>query len=83
MKKAGYRAEMIYTGQTGWMQGAKYGFVFDSTPQRFYFGRDGACRSAMLGKKQSLILFLLKANLRYVIQVARLVLSGLFRPMLL
>jgi uncharacterized NAD-dependent epimerase/dehydratase family protein len=38
MKQAGYRAEMIYTGQTGWMQGAKYGFVFDSTLNDFISG---------------------------------------------
>jgi len=38
MKNAGYRAEMIYTGQTGWMQGARYGFVFDSTLNDFISG---------------------------------------------
>lgn len=38
MKRAGYKAEMIYTGQTGWMQGAKYGFVFDSTLNDFISG---------------------------------------------
>lgn len=38
MRKAGYKAEMIYTGQTGWMQGAKYGFVFDSTMNDFISG---------------------------------------------
>jgi uncharacterized NAD-dependent epimerase/dehydratase family protein len=38
MRNAGYRAEMIYTGQTGWMQGAKYGFVFDSTLNDFISG---------------------------------------------
>ena len=38
MKAAGYKAEMIYTGQTGWMQGAKYGFVFDSTLNDFISG---------------------------------------------
>ncbi len=38
MQKAGYRAEMIYTGQTGWMQGAKYGFIFDSTLNDFISG---------------------------------------------
>ncbi len=38
MRKAGYRAEMIYTGQTGWMQGAKYGFIFDSTLNDFISG---------------------------------------------
>jgi uncharacterized NAD-dependent epimerase/dehydratase family protein len=38
MRKEGYKAEMIYTGQTGWMQGAKYGFVFDSTLNDFISG---------------------------------------------
>ncbi len=38
MKEAGYKAEMIYTGQTGWMQGAKYGFIFDSTLNDFISG---------------------------------------------
>lgn len=38
MQDAGYKAEMIYTGQTGWMQGAKYGFVFDSTLNDFISG---------------------------------------------
>ncbi|GAB1446994.1 DUF1611 domain-containing protein [Flammeovirgaceae bacterium] len=38
MRGAGYKAEMIYTGQTGWMQGAKYGMVFDSTLNDFISG---------------------------------------------
>jgi uncharacterized NAD-dependent epimerase/dehydratase family protein len=38
MIQAGYKAEMIYTGQTGWMQGAKYGFIFDSTLNDFVSG---------------------------------------------
>jgi len=38
MRKAGFKAEMIYTGQTGWMQGAKYGFIFDSTLNDFISG---------------------------------------------
>lgn len=38
MRAAGYKAEMIYTGQTGWMQGAKYGFIFDSTLNDFISG---------------------------------------------
>jgi uncharacterized NAD-dependent epimerase/dehydratase family protein len=38
MRKAGYKSEMIYTGQTGWMQGAQYGFVFDSTLNDFISG---------------------------------------------
>ena len=38
MREAGYKAEMIYTGQTGWMQGARYGFIFDSTLNDFISG---------------------------------------------
>ncbi len=34
----GLRAQMIYTGQTGWMQGAEYGFIFDSVPNDFVSG---------------------------------------------
>ncbi len=34
----GTSCEMIYTGQTGWMQGAKYGFLFDATPNDFVCG---------------------------------------------
>lgn len=31
-------AEMIYTGQTGWLQGFEYGFIFDSTINDFVSG---------------------------------------------
>jgi uncharacterized NAD-dependent epimerase/dehydratase family protein len=31
-------AEMIYTGQTGWMQGGDHGFIFDSTLNDFVSG---------------------------------------------
>ncbi len=34
----GIRAEMIYTGQTGWMQGYQYGFILDATPNDFVCG---------------------------------------------
>lgn len=34
----GINAQMIYTGQTGWLQGGKYGFVFDSTLNDFVSG---------------------------------------------
>jgi uncharacterized NAD-dependent epimerase/dehydratase family protein len=37
-RKAGLKAEMIYTGQTGWMQGGRYGFIFDCTPNDFVSG---------------------------------------------
>lgn len=32
------QAEMIYTGQTGWLQGGKYGFIFDTTLNDFISG---------------------------------------------
>jgi len=35
---AGLKAEMIYTGQTGWLQGGNYGFIFDSTYNDFVSG---------------------------------------------
>lgn len=34
----GIKAEMIYTGQTGWMQGYPHGFIFDSTVNDFISG---------------------------------------------
>jgi uncharacterized NAD-dependent epimerase/dehydratase family protein len=37
-RRAGLGAEMIYTGQTGWMQGARYGFILDATPNDFVSG---------------------------------------------
>ena len=35
---AGVRAEMIYTGQTGWMQGARYGLVLDAVVNDYVAG---------------------------------------------
>lgn len=35
---AGLRGAMIYTGQTGWLQGGKYGFILDSTLNDFVSG---------------------------------------------
>ncbi|HCK92909.1 MAG TPA: DUF1611 domain-containing protein [Gammaproteobacteria bacterium] len=32
------KACMVYTGQTGWLQGWKHGFIFDSTPNDFVSG---------------------------------------------
>ena len=36
--RAGVRAEMVYTGQTGWMQGARFGTILDSLPNDFVSG---------------------------------------------
>jgi len=38
LRKDLVRAEMIYTGQTGWMMGAQHGFIFDSTLNDFVSG---------------------------------------------
>jgi len=35
---AGVRAEVVTTGQTGWLQGSRYGFVLDATPNDFVAG---------------------------------------------
>ena len=38
LQQKGINAQMIYTGQTGWMQGAKHGFIFDATLNDFISG---------------------------------------------
>lgn len=38
LREAGTSAEMIHTGQTGWMQGSRYGIVLDSLPSDFIAG---------------------------------------------
>ncbi len=38
MRRRGLTAEMVYTGQTGWLQGLRFGFVLDSTPNDFVSG---------------------------------------------
>ena len=38
-RERGLRAEMIYTGQTGWMQGTRHGFVLDATPNDWFCTR--------------------------------------------
>ncbi|MDQ6893001.1 MAG: DUF1611 domain-containing protein [Acidobacteriota bacterium] len=37
-RAAGMNAEMIYTGQTGWLQGLRFGFILDATPNDFVSG---------------------------------------------
>jgi uncharacterized NAD-dependent epimerase/dehydratase family protein len=37
-REAGIKAEMIYTGQTGWLQGLRYGFILDATLNDFVSG---------------------------------------------
>ena len=51
----GIRAEMIFTGQTGWMQGHDYGFILDSTPNDFVPGELEASSAAI--RKSNLMWF--------------------------
>lgn len=37
-RQAGIATELVYTGQTGWLQGAPFGFVLDATPNDFVAG---------------------------------------------
>jgi len=37
-RNARLRAEWIYTGQTGWLQGARFGFILDATANDFVSG---------------------------------------------
>ncbi len=37
-RAAGIGTELIFTGQTGWMQGAPFGFILDSIPNDFVSG---------------------------------------------
>lgn len=34
----GIQCEMVYTGQTGWLQGLEHGFILDATPNDFVSG---------------------------------------------
>lgn len=38
LQSKGVNAQMIYTGQTGWLQGHRYGFILDSTYNDFISG---------------------------------------------
>lgn len=56
MRKAGYKAEMIGTGQTAWMQGAKYSMIMDSCINDFVSGEiENAVVSAWKNESPDLI----------------------------
>lgn len=61
----GMKAEMIYTGQTGWLQGGKYGFIFDSTLNDFVCGElEHAILSCAAAENPDFILLEGQASLR-------------------
>ncbi len=63
---AGIRAEMIYTGQTGWLQGYPHGFIFDATPNDFVCGElEGAILDCARDRSPEVILIEGQAALRH------------------
>jgi uncharacterized NAD-dependent epimerase/dehydratase family protein len=57
-RRSGISTEMIYTGQTGWLQGFRYGFIFDSTLNDFVSGElEHAVVSCVKEAQPELILF--------------------------
>jgi uncharacterized NAD-dependent epimerase/dehydratase family protein len=38
LRDRGLKAELVYTGQTGWLQGIPHGFILDATPNDFVPG---------------------------------------------
>ncbi|RMH19768.1 MAG: DUF1611 domain-containing protein [Acidobacteria bacterium] len=53
----GLRAELVFTGQTGWLQGYEYGFFLDATPNDFVCGElEGAILACARDASPDLIL---------------------------
>jgi uncharacterized NAD-dependent epimerase/dehydratase family protein len=56
-RAVGLATELIFTGQTGWMQGEPFGFVFDSIPNDFVSGElEHAIVSCWKARRPDLIL---------------------------
>lgn len=56
-RAVGIATELIYTGQTGWMQGEPFGFVLDSVPNDFVSGElEHAVVSCWKARRPQLIL---------------------------
>ncbi len=61
----GIRADMIYTGQTGYLQGYAHGFLFDATPNDFVSGElEGAILECARDSAPDMILIEGQASLR-------------------
>ena len=61
----GLRAEMIYTGQTGWLQGLRHGLIFDATLNDFVSGElEGAILACQRETNPDLILMEGQSSLR-------------------
>ena len=65
LKKNNIKSDMVYTGQTGWMQGWEHGFIFDSTLNDFVSGElEKAIYECYVAKKPRYILIEGQAALR-------------------
>ncbi|MEM8929858.1 MAG: DUF1611 domain-containing protein [Acidobacteriota bacterium] len=61
----GHRAEMVFTGQTGWLQGYPFGFLFDATPNDFVCGElEGAILDCARATSPDIILLEGQSGLR-------------------
>ena len=64
-RDAGLHAEMIYTGQTGWLEGHRHGFILDATPNDFVCGElEGAILSCQRESDPDVILIEGQSSLR-------------------
>lgn len=64
-RRSGLRTELVYTGQTGWMQGAPFGFILDSVPNDFVSGElEHAIVSCWKALRPELILLEGQSSLR-------------------
>ncbi len=65
-RERGVNAQMIYTGQTGWMQGIRYGFILDATLKDFVAGElEGVIVECAREENPDLILIEGQGSLRY------------------
>ena len=64
-RDAGLHAEMIFTGQTGWLEGHRYGFILDATPNDFVCGElEGAILACQRETEPDLIFIEGQSSLR-------------------
>ena len=64
-RAAGIHAEMVHTGQTGWLQGHRFGFILDATPNDFVCGElEGAILACQKETAPDVILIEGQSSLR-------------------
>ena len=64
-RAAGIHTEMVYTGQTGWLQGLPFGFILDATPNDFVCGElEGAILACQKETEPDVILIEGQSSLR-------------------